>query len=234
MIQKIKPKLAEILEFVVKHPAIFFSEADIQAFFYEKLKTIDGLNKLYPTASSIGLNNKGELSKKTYETFAIHREYGVNKMPNSRVDIAIFNPDSISTITDPINLKNGKGEYLTPDYIFEFGTEKSAGSLSNLTKHLTNDIKKLEKANEMGFLVHIQRNYLLGKETKNNKAKHDNYVKAINKINIPNHIKILYFKVDIGGPKRHIQKAGKVNIYSNGELKGISQNELRDEINKRI
>jgi hypothetical protein len=77
--------IANTLTFILRNPSIFFSEADIQALFYENLK---------------GSNNK----------------------------------------------------YLTPDYIFEFGTDKSAKSLETLKDHSRKDIEKLQYANKLGYL----------------------------------------------------------------------------------
>ncbi|HPC39216.1 MAG TPA: hypothetical protein PLF21_07885 [Exilispira sp.] len=63
----------------------------------------------------------------------IHKEYGHNNYDFARSDLIIFNPETVSEIVDPLNLKKGftKNDYLQPAYIFEFGTEKSAKSDAN-------------------------------------------------------------------------------------------------------
>jgi len=233
-IQGINEKIAEGLDFILKNPAIFFSEADIQSIFYENLKNINGLNKLHHTGCTIGLNQYGEESSQKYQTYAIHREYGLNDNKNSRVDLAIFNPDDIAKIQDPVNLKDSDNKYLEPDYIFEFGTEKSAQSSDNLFKHIDNDIEKLNKARKGSFLIHIQRNYLRGQNSEGNREKHDAYQNIVceKKETLKDNIKVLYFKVDIGGPKRNIQKEGKVKMLIDDKLVGIPQDNIKTEIKK--
>jgi hypothetical protein len=225
-------KIANILTFVLKNPAIFFSEADIQGLFYEKLKELEDLNLLYDTGCSIGLNKHGKESDKKYQTYAIHREYGLNDGKSSRVDLALLNPGDIQNIVDPINLKDSNNKYLSPDYIFEFGTDKSAKSSKSFYKHLLKDIEKLKFANKRGYLIHIQRNYLKGKANKANKDKYDQYTEAIKRLSekLPPNIHLLYFKVDIGGPKRLLKKEGKVKIFKEGLLKGIPQKDIHNEI----
>jgi hypothetical protein len=228
----VNSKTAETLAFVLRNPAIFFSEADIQALFYEKLRELKDFNSLHDTECTIGLNQKKKESDKKYQTYAIHREYGLNNGKSSRVDLAILNPNDISSIVDPINLKDGNNKYLNPDYIFEFGTDKSAKSCKNFYRHLLKDSEKLKFAYKRGFLIHIQRNYLKGKANDANKDKYDQYTEAIKRLNekLPQSINLLYFKVDLGGPKRIIKKEGKVKIFKNGALKGIGQENINDEI----
>jgi len=231
--EDVNSKIAETLDFILKNPSIFFSEADIQAIFYEKFRELEKLNKLYDTGCSIGLNQYGEESDKKYPTYAIHREYGLNNNKNNRLDLAIFDPHYIHSIVDPINLKNNDNKYLTPDYIFEFGTDKSAKSCKNFYKHLLKDTEKLKFAKKKGYLIHIQRNYLKGEANNANKEKYDQqHTEAIKRLskNLPQNINLLYFKVDLGGPKRIIKKEGKVKMFKNNVLDGIPQEGIEEEI----
>lgn len=125
-IQEINEEIAKTLVFIMKNPAIFFSEADLQSIFYENLKNIEELNKLCDTGCTIGLNQYGDESEQKYQTYPIHREYGLNDGENSRVDLAIMDSNDITNIQDPINLKNENNNYLEANYLFEFGTDKSA------------------------------------------------------------------------------------------------------------
>ena len=174
----------------------------------------------------------GEASDKKYPTFAIHREYGLNKGKSSRVDLAILNPKNIPHIVDPINLKDANNDYLKPDFIFEFGTDKSAKSCKSFYRHLLKDTEKLKFAKKRGYLIHVQRNYLRGKANNANKEKYDQYTQAIKRLskNLPQNINLLYFKVDLGGPKRIIKKEGKVKMFKNNVLDGIPQESIKEEI----
>jgi len=225
-------KSEDILTFILKNPAVFFSEADIQALFYERLRELDELKLLYDTGCSIGLNQYENESDKKYQTYAIHREYGLNNGKSSRVDLALLNPEDISSIADPINLKDANNKYLTPDYIFEFGTDKSAKSCKSFYRHLLKDTEKLKFAKKRGYLIHVQRNYLRGKANNANKEKYDQYTAAIKRLskNLPQNINLLYFKVDVGGPKRLIKKEGKVKIFQNNSLEGTAQKNIENEI----
>jgi hypothetical protein len=245
MEQKIKNLIAETLDYILKNPAIFFSEADVQAIFWSRLMTDPALNlhKLYDTSCTIGLNNKKIPSKSKYKTTLLHREYGTNFKSKARVDMVIFDPIEVGQIIDPINLKkydscgtnqpvkNRKKIYLTPDYIFEFGTDKSAGSNKDLAAHIKKDLEKLHHARKRGYLIHIQRNYLLGRDTEKNTGKHKEFAKTIESIkNKYNNVKVLYFKVDVGGEKRGKYREGKVNYIFKGNLKPINQNKIKETI----
>lgn len=119
---------------------------------------IDELNPdkyLYETGCTIGMSSKGESSEK-YKTMLLHKEYGHANHSWARSDIVILNSSDIKNIDDPINLKQGD-EWLTPEYIFEFGTEKSATSVTTFFEHLKNDFKKIVEASKQGYLIHIHR-----------------------------------------------------------------------------
>lgn len=236
----LKQTIAETLEYILLNPSVFFSESDVQSIFYHRLMECPnlGLKNLYDTGCTIGLNLNNEPSKAKYKTTLMHREYGLFGHSNARVDLAILNPSDIGSIIDPINLraeyfsndeKKPELRYLDPDYIFEFGTEKSAGSIDTLEAHLINDIGKLSAAKKMGFLIHIQRNYLKGSDSEANQNKHLNYAKKIQREK-PEKVKLLYFMVDVGGERRGIYKKGKVKYAVDEDLTGINQKKLVPQI----
>jgi hypothetical protein len=188
-------------------------------------------SQLHETGCTLG-NKSGTASDKKYKTLLVHREYGINEMPHSRADLVIFNEKDVNKIDDPINLKSN-GVYLDPDFIIEFGTEKSASSIAKLEEHLDKDLEKIAKAKTMGFLIHIQRNYLKGRDSNANQNKHNSYSELFNNKTISisdSKLKVLYFMVDIGGGSRQIYKKGKVKLFKEGKLQGINQNKLEEQI----
>jgi len=127
---------------IIKQPLLYFSEADIQQLLAEELKKIEALKEPYQT-----LIHKGKNSKGFYKASLLHREYGGGG--GTRIDIVIFSENDVKQIDD-LNLKIGK-KYITPEFAFELGTEKTI----NIKKHLINDIKKLNKVRNTGYIIHI-------------------------------------------------------------------------------
>jgi len=138
---------------------------------------------LYQTNATIGKNRNDQVSKISYKTMAVHKEYGHPDIPNARSDIVILNPNDILEIDDPLDLKVRK-KWIVPDYIFEFGTEKAAGSETVFKEHLENDIEKACKSNKRGYIIHIQRNMCEseGELLKNNRSKYEGYSHVITNI----------------------------------------------------
>ena len=127
---------------IIQEPLLYFSEADIQQLLAEELKKIEALKESYQT-----LIHKGKNSKGFYKASLLHREYGGGG--GTRIDIVIFSENGVKQIDD-LNLKIGK-KYITPEFAFELGTEKTI----NIKKHLINDIKKLNKVRNTGYIIHI-------------------------------------------------------------------------------
>ena len=162
-------KIAEVVSFVCRNPLVFVSETDIHALMMGTLMKIECLNPfgkgigLYDTEQSTGpsTSNKVKKSPIKYKTTLIHKEYGHNEIPWARSDIVIFDEEDVKKINDPKNLKDNHN-YLTPKYIFEFGTEKSASSNEVYRRHLKHDFKKLSQCKKegKGFLIHIHRNHV--------------------------------------------------------------------------
>jgi hypothetical protein len=244
--EKIDEVLAEVLACICKNPSIFVSETDIHTLVAEALMSkITELSskRLYPTKASIGKNQYGEASKKTYKTMRVHKEYGHGLSqigaedevkPGSRSDIVIFNEDQIATIDDPINLKSGNA-WIIPDYILEFGTEKCAASKDVFKKHFENDLKKTARSEKKGYVIHIHRNYCrsTGKSWEANKKKYEDYTKeiieSIKQVN--SKVKVVIVLVELGSDVgRSIKKEGKVKIYYDGKFNGTAENKVKEKI----
>jgi len=132
---------------VINEPLCFFSEADLQTMLYKNLH--NKFNK--PITKSY---SKDPNSKAKYQTYQIHREYGVNDISNARMDLVIFSEEAISKINTP-NLtirENNEEKYLEPEIGIELGTHKT----SDYKSHLDWDIEKLKNLNR-GYLVYIIR-----------------------------------------------------------------------------
>ncbi len=225
--EKLYEKIAEVVSFVCNNPAVFVSEIDIHVLMMKSLMEIDCFNPfavwkkgLRKTNCTIGKKSEeAKPSKEKYRTMLVHKEYGNNRGRKERSDIGIFDKKDIESIDDPLNLKRGK-KYLEPKYIFEFGTEKSAGSKKDYEKHFKGDFRKLSKSRNAGFLIHIQRIYIKsGSDTKtfkDNRTKHkhnqDITVDIWNDIKNKDRIKVLIFFVDIGGKKRVVKE--KVRMFN--------------------
>ena len=155
-IEKINEIVAEYCAEIIREPLIFFSEADLQALLYKHLITTNHFGKYFDTKYQ-----KGYGSKSVYKTTLVHREYGINNMPNSRVDLAVFDKDEVKKINHP-NLTyykedDKKDEYLTPLAAFELGTEKT----HDFSGHITNDLEKLKElvgqGMQRGYYIHFFR-----------------------------------------------------------------------------
>jgi len=190
-----------------------------------ELTKIDVLNpmlKLYKTGCTIGGKSKDK-----YKTMLMHKEYGHRCLAYSRSDIVILNEKDIELIDDPIDLKYNK-EWLIPDYIFEFGTEKSASRADDFEKHLKNDFKKIAYARKRGYLIHIHRNYIKSTSKtgrgKKNKLKLDDYLDVYNKVIscIPKSIqkKLRIIIVNIGSDSKNLHS--KITLFKNPLSKAIS------------
>ena len=218
---QIENKLVETLTFICKNPSIFVSEADVQYLVMRNLMTICELDpdkQMYDTNCTIGKNKRGKISHEKYQTILMHKEYGHQDLHHSRSDIVILNPCDIKLIDDPISLKR-KGKWLTPDYIFEIGTEKSASGVNDFINHLKGDYDKVKKANKQGYIIHVQRNYqrLAGNKHDKNVAKWDDYVAKFNtwidsvtKVPQKEDPKIIVIQINIGVEERNM--SGKIKI----------------------
>jgi len=242
--------LVKSLTFICKNPSIFVSETDVHQLVMRELMNINELNPdktLYDTSCTIGISNKGKVSKKKYQTMLMHKEYGHADSRFSRSDIVILNPLDINLIDDPINLKQGK-KWLIPDYIFEFGTEKSAGGARDFEAHFKSDLEKVAKAKKQGFVIHIQRNYYKRKSGKPaNDKKYRGYLNSLMKqINLfkghPTYSgknpKIIFIILDLGGKGRGVRVKTRIlkdpfhTTYC--KLTGITKENISSELKSLI
>ena len=91
---KIDIAIINVCTNVISEPLITFSEADLQLLLVEELRKIPIIKKLHETSVK-----RGKKSKKPYKTSLLHREYGGGN--NTRIDIAIFDPDDVESIKYP-------------------------------------------------------------------------------------------------------------------------------------
>jgi hypothetical protein len=252
----INEKLANVLTFICENPLVFVSETDVHMLVSRELMKIDELNpeeNLYSTDCTIGTSSAGQ-SQTKYKTMLLHKEYGHKNISNARSDLVILPLENgVSSINDPINLKNKDG-WLRPDYIFEFGTEKSAGSAESFASHLLGDLLKVSEASKCGYIIHIHRNYYTSKGERHlkNIEKIENYLSKYKEIinnpalhNKPNwkiatpldfsKIKILFIVIDIGGEGRQIR--GKIRMLKEPYAKAdklkftkVNLKEIKDSI----
>ncbi len=243
MTNDIEIKLAQILTFICLNPMIFVSEHDIHYLVIRKLAEIDELNPdeaLHPTKCTIGKNQYSYISQNTYMTTLMHREYGREDSSSRRSktsDIVILNEKDVNSIDNPKDLKIGK-IWIVPDYIFEFGTEKSAKSADDFKTHLEGDIEKVNKSKKRGYIVHIQRNLCRSDDQllENNRNKRKRYeiavIKAFNKETPKDHVHGIIIFVDIGNEGRKVR--GKINIFENGIFVPVPVKTKKEEIASKI
>lgn len=142
---KIDRAVADACVEIIREPLVYFSEADVQQLLVERLRQIESLSKMHPTAV-----HKGRGSKGTYRTSLVHREYGGGG--GTRIDVVVFGPADVAQI-DNANLTS-RGKYLRPAYALEIGTEKT----SDTRRHLESDLKKLATRTQgTGYAIHIFR-----------------------------------------------------------------------------
>jgi len=245
--EDINKKIAEVVHLICNNPAIYFSEADIHVLMMRALMEIPSLNPfekgeekngtfkkgwetkekgggLYPTSKSIGQNSDEGMSQTPYKTMLVHREYGHEDHSRAKSDIVIFD-EEVEFIDDPLKLKAG-GKYLTPRYIFEFGTENvSGGDGKKYTEHIQNDLQKLSECKEegRGFLIHIDK--MEREEATKTKDKYKKEFEEVWKtwetatsVKISDKIKMLVFFVEIGVSTRIIpSKVEMFNPYSKND-----------------
>lgn len=231
--EKIKDNFSDCLSDLLLNPLLFFSEGDVQAYCYAKI--LKQFSKKIETGVSIGTNQKKERSDSCYKTLLIHREYGYNSCPDSRSDLAIFSEEDCKLITQPLNLKTNNDSYIEPDILFEFGTEKSAGSESQFEDHIKNDLWKITTTSvkTAGYIIHIQRVY----NKENDLEKYDDFVSHLKEIkeNEPENskIKVIFALVSIGCDKP-IFKDGKIKLFVNDKLQAVDQKKIKTEIRKLL
>lgn len=213
---------------IIQEPLLYFSEADIQQLLTEELKKIGALKKPYPTLIHRGKNSKG-----FYKTSLLHREYGGGA--GTRIDIVIFSDNDVKQIDNP-NLKMGK-KYIAPEFAFELGTEKTI----NIEDHLINDIRKLNKVETTGYIIHIYTDRTkspTGTERRNNTIeKIKNAFKSLFENNECTNGKIKKLAILLSPFKDQTLTRGKCEIFNGSRWEKVNvanESALRGKINKQL
>ena len=241
LIRDINQSVARVVAFLCQNPTVFVSETDIHVLMMRELMKIPALDPdrpLHPTGLSIGQNQYRLPSKSKYRTMLVHKEYGHNTGRGERSDIVVFDRSDVATINDPINLK-ADGAYLRPSYIFEFGTEKAAGTLEKFDEHMRSDLRKLSGAREAGYLIHIQRTYARSRlDTKtldDHRAKHEKYrdraMSVWGETKMKKRFRLVIVFVEVGVPSRRVTH--KLWMFDPVSCSWMADVRL-DEIHKRI
>ena len=248
--------VAKVIAFVCKHPLIYVSETDIHALMISELFKIDKLNPfidqnvgLYDTGMTIGCNNRTRKpSSAKYKTMLVHKEYGHNQFRFSRSDIVIFDPAQFEDI-DSMKLVSNKNRgkflecnlksrgYLTPRFIFEFGTETVASSFSN---HFKDDLKKVGESGDTGLLIHIQRFFAKSKISEETLKPYKKMTRDIwwSSDTKRDKIKPLVFLIKIGNERQPIgSKIDMFNPYGTDKMKSwhnVSIAKVADEVGRLL
>ncbi len=220
MQKEIYKKIAHILSFLCNNPLSFVSETDIHVLLMSELMKLNCLNpfkKLYKTNVSIGRNKKGLVSENKYCTMLVHKEYGHNTKIGERSDVVVFDPCDTNNIDDPINLVFDQ-RYLSPRFIFEFGTEKAAQTVDIYKKHLHKDYLKVSKSKDRGFIIHLQRRFVRGTKKSGRFIKNQLKLKDYERATVEfwrdkhgNKVIPLIFSIEIGVQERNI--GSKVRFF---------------------
>ncbi len=213
---------------IIQEPLLYFSEADVQQLLAEELKKIEALKVPYQT-----LIHKGKKSKSFYKTSLLHREYGGGG--GTRIDIVIFSENDVKKIDD-LNLKIGK-KYIIPEFAFELGTEKTI----NIEDHLINDIRKLNKVETTGYIIHIYTDRTkspTGTERRNNTIeKIKNAFKSVFENNECTNGKIKKLAILLSPFKDQTLTRGKCEIFNGSRWEKVNvanESALRGKINKQL
>jgi len=203
-LQRLNVIIADFCHDVVIEPLCFFSEADLQSMLFARL--LGEFATLVGTAITRGPGSKG-----TYRTGLVHREYGAGK--GRRIDISIFAAEDIARIDDPQLTAGNK--YLEPRFVIELGTEKTLDTPG----HIANDIRKLSRAQEQGYLIHFFRDTAqadIGTERrrKTEQRLKEMYRLPVNKAELPPNVKMLCFLLRLAHTHRKIY--GKCELFSLG------------------
>jgi len=209
---------------IIQEPLLYFSEADIQQLLVEELRKIEALKEPYQT-----LIHKGKNSKSFYKTSLLHREYGGGG--GTRIDIVIFSENDVKQIDD-LNLKIGK-KYIKPEFAFELGTEKTI----DIGKHLINDIKKLNKVMNIGYIIHIYTDRTQSvtgtKSRKNTKDKIIRDFKSVFENNKCTNDNIKKLAILLSPFKEQTLTRGKCEIFNENRWEKVNVND-KSALRKKI
>ena len=172
---------------------------------------------MYPTSV-----NKGKGSKTTYRTSLVHREYGGGQ--GTRIDLVIFDKNDVKKINSPTLTINGN--YLSPKFAIEIGTEKTSDALS----HMKKDIAKLKKSKNTGYLIHIYKDVTKSKSGTISREKTEVNIKnkfkdIFSSVNSEDKIKVI--AVLLRTYRNQVRMRGKCEIFNNGSWEKINVNDKK-------
>ena len=215
--QEIDKSIANSIIKIIQEPLIYFSEADVQQLLCNNINLISTFKKMYPTSV-----NKGKGSKTTYRTSLVHREYGGGQ--GTRIDLVIFDKNDVKKINSPTLTINGN--YLSPKFAIEIGTEKTSDALS----HMKKDIAKLKKSKNTGYLIHIYKDVTKSKSGTISREKTEVNIKnkfkdIFSSVNSEDKIKVI--AVLLRTYRNQVRMRGKCEIFNNGSWEKINVNDKK-------
>lgn len=212
--------IAEFCEEVVLEPLCYFSEADLQGILFQKL------TRAFPakveTSYSRGPNSKGK-----YRTGLVHREYGATG--RRRTDISVFSPDDMAVVDSPRLMV--RGHYIVPRFAVELGTEKTVDTIA----HITNDLKKLSRAKECGYLVHFFKDVTQADPGTAQRARTEEKLNRIFRgpaVNAapPAHVHYLCFLLRLARKSKTIRGKCELLVHGSGTWSKVNLTRVRDDI----
>lgn len=167
----VKESIKNFIIDLSKNPLLHFAEKSLQVRLAAKLLKCKELSE--PIQTSLYERYRKDLEKlnpdKSHLDNALsvpplQMEYGVKEISNSRIDIAILDPEDINSWRFQKD-----GGYLNPIIGIEVATEKTG--IPKMCTHLKNDATKL-KNSQIGYILNVIRNTnVSGEQTKAYKKK---------------------------------------------------------------
>jgi hypothetical protein len=212
--------VADFCAAVVTEPLCYFSEADLQGLLFVKLT--EAFPKQFETSYS-----RGPGSKEMYRTGIVHREYGAEE--GRRTDISVFSPEDVAKIDSP-NLTIGR-RYIYPRFAIELGTEKTSDAQS----HVANDLAKLSRAKERGYLIHFFRDVTRADPGTVSRARTEEKLQRIFRGPVsqavpPDHVRYLCFVVRIARSGKTIRGKCEMLDVGSGKWRKVNLTRVRDDV----
>ncbi len=208
---KVDGAVADLCQEVAEEPLCFFSEADLQAMMYMRLRQI------FPR--SVPLREaRGPGAKTRFTTSQVHREYGAGE--RRRLDLAVLAAAQFA-LADRF-YKDG-ADYLVPAFGFEFGTEKIGDATS---EHIRSDVGKLQRC-DRGYLVHIFRDMAVADEGTDLRAAAEQRIDRIFRrvagaITPPNNVRAVLLVVGVTHSRKNLRGRCQLLDPRTGEWQRIN------------
>lgn len=223
-LDSINHTIADFCGEVITEPLCYFSEADLQGLLFAKLIDTfpDQVDTLYARGpGSIGM----------YRTGIVHREYGATG--GRRTDISVFSSEDVARIDSP-NL-TVRGKYIVPRFAIELGTEKT----SNTQVHVKNDLDKLSRATERGYLIHFFRDVTRADpgtawRARTEEKLHRIFKGPISEALPPDYVSYLCFVIRIAHKGKTIRGKCEMLVPCTGIWRRVNLSRVRDDIHSTI